>query len=98
MHQQNDPHQHQISHDSFSFNFNINMSFGIITILSARCEAPGDVEGICPIIAIIGAISHEGRTQASYKHLPSETNILGQKVIKEGCILRHDKINIRVNK
>ena len=74
------------------------MSFGIITILSARCEAPGDVGGICPIIAIIGAISHEGRTQASYKHLPSETNILGQKVIKEGCILRHDKINIRVNK
>ena len=74
------------------------MLFGIITILSARCEAPGDAGGICPIIAIIGAISHEGRTQASYKHLPSETNILGQKVIKEGCILRHDKINIRVNK
>ena len=44
-----------------------------------RCESPGDVVGIWPIIAIIGAISPEHHpNQASSKQYPSETYILQQ--------------------
>ena len=60
--------------------------FVIITMLSARCEAPGDAGGICPIIAIIGAISHEGSNQASYKQYRSQTNIFrGDNFQKTKC-------------
>ena len=80
-----------MTHTSIRFHIipSLLTSFGIITILSARCEAPWDVGGICPIIAIIGAISHEGRNQASAKQYRSETNILGQKVLKSAQTLHY---------